>query len=190
MNKTQEARLTKLGKHLLNGGVHLPEWDFSTYITDSPNWKELKEKSVKLIEGLFGKIPSISPKNLCGTAGCAIGECTIVFPRSFKLGIRADILDIYVKSKNESGTHVLWKLIGAWSTRAVVADFFGLDYDKERDNEYETLFSFNINTDTREVQFESDNIKVYVLPNTATMQEVGNNILNYIKFRKHEQATK
>ena len=194
MNKTQEARLIKLGKHLLNGGVHLPKWDFGCYISNSNTHgcEKILQQLVKTLNTQSGKAYDIPVKNLCGSAGCALGEYVIVFPRKFKLGTRyaGDHLDVLVKSKDDTGK-VLWKALGRFSTRKGVTDFFGLDHNKfDIEQEYETLFSYNISSTDSEIVYESGKIKVYTLPATATMQEVGNNILNYIKFRKHEQATK
>lgn len=58
MNK---KRLLKLADHLMRGKLGHKKFDFSTYNSFSPN----------------------NPSG-CGTNGCAIGECPIVFPRQWK----------------------------------------------------------------------------------------------------------
>lgn len=60
MNAIQRGRLMKLANHLLHGKLGHEEWNFSV-----------------LNNGLFDK-------KGCGTAGCALGECPIVFPRHWK----------------------------------------------------------------------------------------------------------
>lgn len=59
MNATQKKRLRKLADHLMHGKLGHKRFDFNEYNLPSEGFDE---------KG-------------CGTAGCAIGECPIVFPR-------------------------------------------------------------------------------------------------------------
>jgi len=60
MNKIQENRLLKLAQHLETGKLGHKKFDFSI-ISEGPR-----------------------RRNGCGTAGCAMGEMPIVFPRAWK----------------------------------------------------------------------------------------------------------
>lgn len=59
INNIFKARLLKLGNHLLTGTLGHERFDFCV-------WNAGKKK-----------------ENGCGTSGCAIGECPIVFPESW-----------------------------------------------------------------------------------------------------------
>ena len=99
LSKLGARRLLKLAEHLEKGKLGHKQFDYSTY--------------------------HIGPrdKNHCGTAGCAIGECPVVFPRQWKF-IQARYSDVPIL-----------RAIDSDSTEDSGAVFFGLTY-----KEYEYLF--------------------------------------------------
>ncbi len=105
MNK---ERLLKLANHLLNGKLGHKTFNFAIYNSNGD-----------------GSIPI----NKCGTVGCAIGECPIVFPRSWTFDRHGlPVLKIYednfVMAPYESG-----------------CKFFGIEYE-----DYIKLFTPNLST--------------------------------------------
>ena len=66
MKKIHRERLLKLADHLEKGKLGHKKFDFSQW-----NGNASRE---------------LAPLNTCGTNGCAIGECPIVFPRLWKFG--------------------------------------------------------------------------------------------------------
>ena len=56
MNKIQRKRFEKLMNHLASGKLGLDKFDYGTWYA----------------------------KRDCGTCGCALGECTVVFPKQWK----------------------------------------------------------------------------------------------------------
>lgn len=64
MKTIYRNRLLRLAKHLEKGKLGHKKFDFST-------WNE-------------GKTPGSMPARRCGYAGCAIGECPIIWPKAWK----------------------------------------------------------------------------------------------------------
>ncbi len=104
MKRVYKNRLLKLAEHLASGKLGHKKFDFGAY-NFSPFGTELKPYS-------------------CGTSGCAIGECPIVFPRHWKFGENT-FPSLKSFSDNEFGE----------ATEKSGQIFFGIT-----DDEYEDLF--------------------------------------------------
>ncbi len=187
MNKLQNKRLTKLGNHLLNGGDHLAGWNYNHMIIllgrDSIDGEETEKRTKALTAGKSSTISTASgtlvlvvpKKRLCGTIGCALGECTILFPRKFKAATSYNsynniMLSLYIHS-NKYNT---WKSTFSGGEDTIV-EFFGL-------HEYLAYSVLFMPTDNGRVTYKEKRVKVIRLPNEATMKQVGQNILNYLKI--------
>lgn len=150
MTELHFERLTKLANHLLHGKLGHKVFDFGNFNTFE---EEMPEQ----------------PLNICGTAGCAIGECPIVFPDDWEFDFDGSP---GLKSPGCSGS-----LCGANS-------FFGLSalevnlvflpvayWDAEMPAWLDTL---------RNLQDPPVG-----LPVTATKEQVGENILKFIKLKRN-----
>lgn len=67
-NKIRTDLLRKLADHLLNGKLGHDKFDFGNY---NAGWPE-KQPYQDIIQ-----------RNICGTAGCAMGEMPVLFPKHF-----------------------------------------------------------------------------------------------------------
>lgn len=66
-------RLRKLADHLMRGKQGHARFDFTRYNTGFSDEERMRDDTAK-----------------CGTAGCAVGECPIVFPRQWKWDFDSD----------------------------------------------------------------------------------------------------
>ncbi len=199
MNKLQNKRLTKLGNHLLNGGDHLGEWNYEYFaeVTDALRDMEegdffidrLLKARTKLAKGLSNGMKSangraltpIPKKALCGTVGCALGECSVLFPKKFGIAYFIDAvgdpqIDLFIYDRQNNNWHKV-KIHHS----SLLSDFFGLD-----DDAYDLLFM-----PTREVgkigeivYSEDGKEPVIHLGIRSSMKAVGQNILNYINIHE------
>jgi hypothetical protein len=71
MKKLHLNRLKKLAAHLRRGKLGHKKFDFARYNSN---------------------LDRTTHRNLCGTNGCAIGECPIVFPRQWKFSCSGPVL--------------------------------------------------------------------------------------------------
>jgi hypothetical protein len=103
------------------------------------------------------------PKYKCGYAGCAIGECPIVFPGSWVFSIAAD--PVLKENKDKMGAHPFDD----------AKEFFALDRE-----ETEHLF----------VPDHQDYSRFGGMPlgENATRQQVAMNIYAFIEVKKKEMA--
>ena len=196
MNKLQNKRLTKLGNHLLNRGDHMAGWNYNYFVAvlevlrkdadPTYNMENLYRVRRKVAAGLSNGMRTSSGRNLipiptkrlCGTLGCALGECSLLFPRNFKVAYYEDNastphLELFVYNKEDKE----WDGISTYHS-SLVQDFFGL----EDHSHFRPLFlptSYKVGFEV----FRKGGMKPVVrLPNEATMKQVGQNILNYLKI--------
>lgn len=134
LTKIQEERLTKLGKRLVASKIGHEQFDFGSFN--------------RLEDG--GGCP-----NKCGYAGCALGECPIVFPEDWKY--------------NQCGEPVLRRSkLNSWES---ANKYFGV-------NDREASHLFMPDDQLTEEYGGKD------LPCDATPQDVGKNMLNFVKIKK------
>ncbi len=109
--------------------------------------KGVKAKKYKFNMGAWvGKRNSTAAtKHDCGTAGCAIGYCPIVFPSLAKYHFDEDMQDWEIRFRDSRGSG---------STIDEAADFFGLRYQEARN----LFFSTSYSDDTGEL--DSSRVKV------------------------------
>ena len=132
-------RLRKLAYHLLNGKLGHEVFDFATFN-----------------EGSKGS-------NTCGTAGCAIGECPVIWPEEWHF-------------EDEGYYPILKSRTEVWPSHSA-QEFFSIS-----DEECDYLFF-------PEEQFRLFDNYPYVglldeLPFSATKQEVAENILFFCKLKE------
>ncbi len=143
MKKVYKDRLTKLANHLLKGKLGHKKFDFSVLNVDEK--KDEKE------------IPYS-----CGTNGCALGECPIVFPRQWKFD--GDI---------DNGFDPVLRRTDCLDSFDNAETFFGI-------NTSESLHLFSpYSQDPGLYGGES-------LDRDATKEQVANNILAFIKMKEKE----
>lgn len=106
MERKYKDRLKKLAKHLIEGKLGHKKFDFNTWNTGSH------------MKGSIWRTEEVPPGS-CGYAGCAIGECPIVFKRAWKFDAAAD--PIIREPLTVEG--------GWWDSKAELSgrQFFGLD---------------------------------------------------------------
>jgi hypothetical protein len=126
-------RLQKLAEHLLHGTLGHERFDFGIY-NDA-------------------KAP------ICGTAGCAIGECPIIFPQYWEFDWWGDPVITGNATPWDSG-EFFFDITEAEFTHLFIAD--GQDTAKYGGN---------------------------VLSDTATRYEVANNILEFIKIKEQNETS-
>lgn len=144
MNK---ARLLKLAKHLKSGKLGHKNFDFSCFNEDDSG---------------------NSPVHKCGTNGCAIGECPILFPRSWYFDDTG-----FPKLKNEE--HFM--------SLSCAAQFFGISYT---DAQY--LF---IPHECSIFPYVKTTIgKRKPLGGTATKTQVADNIIKYVEAVERKNSKK
>lgn len=110
-NKDNAKRLIKLATHLEKGKLGHKKFDFTTY-----NSGEIYDKENKG----------------CGTSGCAIGECPIVFPNEWSFNKRFGFNPVL------NGTRIKGGFAGDYQKQGSSDSgmkFFGLSYE-----EYKLLF--------------------------------------------------
>ena len=142
MNKTNIKRLLKLADHLESGKLGHKVFDYSEYNVMDDNG-----------------LPS---DGTCGTRGCAIGECPIVFPRSWKFGKNGS--PVLKKSKNiaYSGKNIGYSGVM----------FFNLSFD-----EFDALFKGNaLNNSSGRQVFKFLSI-------TAKRKTVANRLRKFVELK-------
>lgn len=134
MKKFHLDRLTKLGKHLLKKKLGHVKFNFNRY-HDNGN----------------------APEGFCGTAGCALGECPVVFPRSWKF---------------EDGEPVTR---GENYPNSSACGFFGINYE----DAYHLFMP-----GSQEKKLLHPSRKGMELVGGSTAKEVSQNILHFVKLKK------
>lgn len=108
--KYGRARLLKLATHLREGNLGHKKFDFSTF-------NDIGENESKFA------------KNGCGTLGCAIGECPIVFPKLWhfraRVGSSGSIRQPRLKADHSNDETF-------FPSAKDAGVFFGLDYDSTK----------------------------------------------------------
>jgi hypothetical protein len=143
----QFKRLEKLEQHLRKGKLAHKKFDFGCFNSDISYDSSYGEREKNYD----------SPRNICGTAGCALGECPAVF-KQWKF-----IKDQVVLKGSQHGVHPF----------ADARDFFGLDVD-----EAEHLF----NPDSQQPNAYGGKR----LDDTASRIQVAANIRAFINLKKLE----
>jgi hypothetical protein len=143
----QFKRLEKLEQHLRRGKLAHKKFDFGCFNSDISFDYTYGEKEKNYD----------SPRNICGTAGCALGECPAVF-KQWKF-----VKDQVVLKNSPHGVHPF----------ADARDFFGLDVD-----ECEHLF----NPDSQQPNIYGGKC----LNDTASRIQVAANIRAFINLKKLE----
>lgn len=133
MNKIHIRRLEKLATHLESGKLGHKKFDFSQY-NDS-----LTDK--------------------CGTAGCAIGELPILFPRSWKFD------DLGYPKLRDSGSFIITNDV--------------MDYFEITEEEAHRLF---YPIDEEDVELSPNGS---VLPLSATRKQVAKGIRKFLKEKRN-----
>lgn len=142
MQKKYRDRLLKLATHLKEGKLGHKKFDF-TWLNHDPKKSE---------QGLTYE---------CGTLGCALGECPIVFPRQWKFDDTEGCEPNPILRKDTNSGDSFWD----------AEHFFGLN-----DNESGHLFAPGCQTVSK---YGGKH-----LGNKATKIQVANNILAFLKIKE------
>jgi hypothetical protein len=134
-----KRRLLKLARHLLHGELAHEVFDFTCW-NKGIDWDIVKKHK----------------GNVCGTNGCAIGECPRVFPRFFKWN------HTEVEMRKGDDYRENWHV-------SLQYDFFGLSQP-----EFDALF-------IPECAWSGDPNNSRRLPSNATRYDVAKNIISFCK---------
>lgn len=132
-------RLNQLGRHLLKGKLGHKKFDFRFYNVD-----------------FVGNGHAVASPKVCGTAGCAIGECPILFPDMWEF--------------SDAGHPVLRGQSSSPFGSAMT--FFGLEY-----GEFKSLFVPKASYETRQTNPNQ-------ISGKASRKVVGGRILNFVRKQK------
>lgn len=147
MKAIYRRRLEKLAEHLLHGELGHQEFDFSCY--------------------------NMGPLDIrgCGTSGCAIGECPIVFPKEWAF-LRGPADHVYPLLINPPDLPVLTTKDNQTEFNAMV--FFGITH-------WECIYLFFPSSVSAPWNAKG-------LSETATRKEVARGILNFLKFKTKQEG--
>jgi hypothetical protein len=140
-NEVTAKRLNRLGRHLLKGKLGHKKFDFRFYNVH-----------------FLGNGKAEATPKVCGTAGCAIGECPILFPDMWQFSDTG--------FPELRGDRII-------STFGSAREFFGLEYF-----EFRHLFVPKAGHENRKTNPNQ-------ISGKASRKVVGRRILNFVRKQKH-----